>query len=153
AELRLLERSTEALVLARHPLGVDEHREALVERQRDDICTSLLLQPCGGHRAEPHRLEFLHCRFSQHIFSLGSVVVLLSAHLCRSTARGASREAMSSQGSEPPKRISVRGDALAERAARPKHQVICGPRAASISNALLLKPSRDHAMGTTRDKG
>jgi hypothetical protein len=65
--LALLERAPDAIVLARHPLGVDEQREPLVERHRDGIGVLLLLFPRRCHRAQTKRVELFEGRFFQHL--------------------------------------------------------------------------------------
>ena len=65
-ELGVAQCGGEPLGLAMQPLGVDEHPEALVERQACNVGLALLLIPGGSHRVESHGLEFLGRRFLQH---------------------------------------------------------------------------------------
>src|SRR5208282_4213708 len=131
AELRLLESSVEALVLARHPLGVDEHREALVEGQRDGVCTSLLLRPCGGHRAETHLVELLHRGFSQHVSLSSQSVVVPRLHTLMDDAGGGPRALR--------RRAWARGFGVdSARATTASSSRPCGRRASSTEMSVMM---------------
>src|SRR5690606_36449372 len=65
-ELRLLEGASHALGLAGDPFGLDEQREALVERQGLDIGVALLLIPSSGHGQQAKRLEPFESWFFEH---------------------------------------------------------------------------------------
>jgi hypothetical protein len=74
-ELGLLESAPDAFRLASDPLGLDEEREALVERHGLDVGVALLVVPRSGHRSEAKGMELFDSWFLEHFRSPSVVVV------------------------------------------------------------------------------
>jgi hypothetical protein len=68
----LAQRPRETLVVARQVLGVDDHPKARVEVDLLTLRVFALRRPRCGHRAEVQCMEFLDCRFGQHVSSFFS---------------------------------------------------------------------------------
>ncbi|MFO0738194.1 MAG: hypothetical protein U0270_20045 [Labilithrix sp.] len=66
----------QAGVLAREHLGVDEQREALVEREREGVRGLILLEPGRSEDAKAHRLKLLEGRFSHRHSFIPSFLII-----------------------------------------------------------------------------